>query len=1139
MRLTVSTEAKASSPLSVACLFAGPDDLIRLRAASSAGIRLGEVIFATREGERTTKIVPLHLRPLSSFAASGSNGEFNSSARLNFAAARALGLASDETEISLSVAPLPPKALAEARPVEALQYRAAAAIDSSTWLPVKGALAAFLSCQGLCGCEGGTSFVSVPPLLVASASVSAREDRGRNSAMLIEVRPEGLLPSLNATSSTDARSLWKFSPAAATLHEAAVRLPAAVDSSVADDSTFDLKVMEERLKLWAMEAQKGCPGYEKEMLALLFGPVATALCGGGVPLVEGRPSTERRHNSGSCAVICGEAGTGKSRILQKISSSVPAFFPHSRTLSLHALDLVHSEPGASEALLKRLLRDRAGIDLDKGGNNNDDPTSLYDSLRFFDGASAAVGDAAKSGASKETTPAPHPHEQPFVLVSIDDAELLLPAQAARKPAKPRTEPGDDRDNNDDEDEDGSSFVSPLLRRLSNLLLKAISRTTKTEPRGAQTPRVCWLLATRSPSLLHPGLLSLAPPPSVLGLSTLDPIQRRAVLADLLGPFEEELSNREQTIEAVADGSHGMQPSDLAAIVVRAAAAGAALLQEGKAAVGESKPTSLDSHLLASLAEARASLSRIRNVTATMPPSLAQLQQSASDLSSLVGCDAAIDAARECMKSALVPSYRAARLRGDKEAASFPSKGLLITGSSGCGKSSLALALARDAIDSGFANALVVSATDIISPVLGASEAAIRRTIAQARALQPCVLVIDNLHVLAGAGAGAGAGARAGRSALNRSSARLGNALSPFVRMVSELSRQLDFLEWPESALAVFTNHRNAGEGEERGDDRGKAAAPITRLSHSRYQHDSPSPSSSFSFLEEAAARGEALLGRDSSSGGGSVRPEDIVLSSSCASVFIIAVAPSFDSISPDITRRGRIDTEIRLARPNAHAASALLQRLFFKSPLWSGSASSPLVPALQASMSKLCFVCGNRLHHAFAASTIAAAATATEEAWPAYLHVLACHLVEGTCGAGSSANNPFAGVRARAPAKGGIRLKLHERKAKNATSLKRGMTTKTTELGNEESGISDGGQSEDEREEDDEQEGDEEEGAEPPLEEQEDDGWTPARLKRLWEESAQNAIRRAMATKSMDDASSMVLEPGDMETALRSVVGTT
>ena len=74
----------------------------------------------------------------------------------------------------------------------------------------------------------------------------------------------------------------------------------------------------------------------------------------------------------------------------------------------------------------------------------------------------------------------------------------------------------------------------------------------------------------------------------------------------------------------------------------------------------------------------------------------------------------------------------------------PARGVLLHGPSGTGKTTLALALARQ---TGL-NAVVVNAAAIRSKVIGASEAALARLVAQARAARPALLLIDQLEALA-------------------------------------------------------------------------------------------------------------------------------------------------------------------------------------------------------------------------------------------------------------------------------------------------------------------------------------------------------------------------------------------------------
>ena len=74
----------------------------------------------------------------------------------------------------------------------------------------------------------------------------------------------------------------------------------------------------------------------------------------------------------------------------------------------------------------------------------------------------------------------------------------------------------------------------------------------------------------------------------------------------------------------------------------------------------------------------------------------------------------------------------------------PPRGVLLHGPAGCGKTSLARLVASAAA----ANFVEIHAAHLISPALGASEAALARLFAAARQAAPCVLFIDGLEALA-------------------------------------------------------------------------------------------------------------------------------------------------------------------------------------------------------------------------------------------------------------------------------------------------------------------------------------------------------------------------------------------------------
>lgn len=120
-----------------------------------------------------------------------------------------------------------------------------------------------------------------------------------------------------------------------------------------------------------------------------------------------------------------------------------------------------------------------------------------------------------------------------------------------------------------------------------------------------------------------------------------------------------------------------------------------------------------------------------------------------------------DAKRRLLRSvSWQDTYRGAAQRLSIQSAS----GVILHGPPGCGKTLLAEALAHEVR----ANFLAVQLSDILSPYLGESEAYVRRLFATARAVSPCILLFDELDVLAahrslsGGDATGGSGSVAGR-----------------------------------------------------------------------------------------------------------------------------------------------------------------------------------------------------------------------------------------------------------------------------------------------------------------------------------------------------------------------------------------
>lgn len=78
----------------------------------------------------------------------------------------------------------------------------------------------------------------------------------------------------------------------------------------------------------------------------------------------------------------------------------------------------------------------------------------------------------------------------------------------------------------------------------------------------------------------------------------------------------------------------------------------------------------------------------------------------------------------------------------------PPKGVLLHGPTGTGKTHMALAVARIVQERGLANVMQVQSSDLIGSLVGSSEAAVASMFERARQLAPCLLILDNFEVLA-------------------------------------------------------------------------------------------------------------------------------------------------------------------------------------------------------------------------------------------------------------------------------------------------------------------------------------------------------------------------------------------------------
>jgi SpoVK/Ycf46/Vps4 family AAA+-type ATPase len=439
---------------------------------------------------------------------------------------------------------------------------------------------------------------------------------------------------------------------------------------------------------------------------------------------------------------------------------------------------------------------------------------------------------------------------------------------------------------------------PLLERIRAKILRIATNPNITNA------SIIWLLSTRNIDFVHTLVLSSGPwKRNIFFLpDAMNNKQRLRVLKKLFSQTSINAKSEDLSLSDIADRCHGMRPSDLLQVVRIGLQ-----LQIDEEKDLHAKEKSIFHYFLRAADVLRPDLVRSRTLTATLPPSSKEV-----NINELVGMDAIFFHAMELIKMSLDTEKRMKLYNEGK----LPPKGMLIVGKSGSGKTNLALALARHAMDSGISNSIVVNATDIISPTLGASEKAIANLFLQAKALSPCVVVFDQLSTFASSY----------------------SSTPTFARLLAALCNELDQLETPNdtealrigglrecaswqnslhSALvsgnSLFWNNNNTDNTLKKVDsnfslDISTLSAVAGRIickscEHCNYEHLNISSGNS------------------------------LVASYNAPSVFIIGVANNRLEIADSLSRRGRLDTFISTPDVTSIIGSILLFRLFAQSPL--------------------------------------------------------------------------------------------------------------------------------------------------------------------------------------------------------------
>jgi SpoVK/Ycf46/Vps4 family AAA+-type ATPase len=269
--------------------------------------------------------------------------------------------------------------------------------------------------------------------------------------------------------------------------------------------------------------------------------------------------------------------------------------------------------------------------------------------------------------------------------------------------------------------------------LGAALLAAMERAfARAGSRGALVIAVTDSLPHVARALLHPRRLGM--------LVRLDAPRGAAQRLDLTVRLLARHSVRAQPelAEALAARAHGLVPAELDAAVRNLALRRRKqqLLQEPQ----------LQEHLSAA-DEARLVLEG-QTASALKSSKLAVLRGGGGRTASLDELRGMDEAVRRLRTSVLLPLQRPERLAAVGLTRGGP-RGVLLHGPSGNGKTLLARALAASLDNLGLANLVTVRCPELVSKVVGESEANIAGVFARARSAAPCVLFLDQVEAIAG------------------------------------------------------------------------------------------------------------------------------------------------------------------------------------------------------------------------------------------------------------------------------------------------------------------------------------------------------------------------------------------------------
>ena len=249
---------------------------------------------------------------------------------------------------------------------------------------------------------------------------------------------------------------------------------------------------------------------------------------------------------------------------------------------------------------------------------------------------------------------------------------------------------------------------------------------------------------RSPELVHPALRRGGRLNRALAMRVPTPDERARLLQELaeqLLPPEgtPEGERLRQVVRTVGSDAHGLCGAQLSGVCQHAAMA--AWRRMGSSSSGAQEAAMPEAEdWWAALEVARAAAMGALHLPST-PSSSTPSSSSTASSSAAHAALSIMPGGAALSASLLLPLRHPDKL---SQLGVRPPRGLLLHGPSGCGKTSLA----RHVATAAKANFVEVNAAQLISPTVGASEAALSRLFASARAAAPCILFLDNLEALA-------------------------------------------------------------------------------------------------------------------------------------------------------------------------------------------------------------------------------------------------------------------------------------------------------------------------------------------------------------------------------------------------------